>query len=41
VAPNGDIFVAESAANRIRILRAVDGKQTAERSEIFAKSLFE
>ncbi len=39
VAPNGDIFVAESTANRIRVLRAKDGAAAPDRSEIFAKGL--
>ena len=39
VAPNGDVFVAESGANRIRVLRAPDGASQAERSEIFADGL--
>ena len=36
VAPNGDIFVAESRAGRIRVLR---GTATAEQSEVFASGL--
>ena len=39
VAPNGDVFVAESAAGRIRVLRAKDRAAKAERIEIFAKDL--
>src|ERR1700676_3576550 len=39
VAPNGDIFIAESYANRIRILRAADGASKPERSEVFASRL--
>ena len=39
VAPNGDIFVAESRADRIRVLRAADGAAKAERSEVFASGL--
>jgi len=38
-APNGDIFVAESSANRIRVIRAPDGASKPERSEIFASGL--
>jgi glucose/arabinose dehydrogenase len=39
VAPNGDIFVAESSAGRIRVLRpSADGSKPA-RSEIFAEGL--
>ena len=36
VAPNGDVFVAESGADRIRVLRGTD---KAEQSEIFATGL--
>jgi glucose/arabinose dehydrogenase len=36
VAPNGDIFVAESRADRIRVLRGTD---KAEQNEIFASDL--
>lgn len=36
VAPNGDIFVAESRADRIRVLRGTD---KAEQSQIFASGL--
>ena len=39
VAPNGDIFVAETAANRIRVLRAADGAQTPSGNQIFAGGL--
>jgi glucose/arabinose dehydrogenase len=39
VAPNGDIFVAETAAGRIRVLRARDGATAPERSETFASGL--
>jgi hypothetical protein len=39
VAPNGDIFVAETAANRIRILRAADGADAPTVNEIFAEGL--
>src|SRR5262249_40917762 len=39
VAPNGDIFVAESFAGRIRVLRAPDGAQKAHRIEVFASGL--
>jgi glucose/arabinose dehydrogenase len=38
-APNGDVFVAESQAGRVRVLRARDGAAQAERSEIFAGDL--
>ena len=39
VAPNGDIFVAETAANRIRVLRAADGAQTPSDNQVFADGL--
>ncbi len=39
VAPNGDIFVAETAAGRVRVLRAADGASTPARSEVFASGL--
>jgi glucose/arabinose dehydrogenase len=39
VAPNGDIFVAESYAGRVRVLRAKDGAGKAEASEVFAADL--
>jgi glucose/arabinose dehydrogenase len=39
VAPNGDIFVAESRADRIRVLRAGEGTGKAEQNEIFATGL--
>ena len=39
VAPTGEIFVAESAANRIRVLRAADGAEQAQQTEIFAAGL--
>jgi glucose/arabinose dehydrogenase len=38
-APNGDIFVAETRAGRIRVLRARDGATRPETSEIFATGL--
>lgn len=39
VAPNGDIFVAETRANRIRVLRAADGAAAPTTNEIFADGL--
>ena len=39
VAPNGDVFVAESRAGRIRVLRAADGGAAAARKYIFAAGL--
>jgi glucose/arabinose dehydrogenase len=38
-APNGDLFVAESAANRIRVLRDANGDGKPEISEVFADDL--
>ena len=38
-APNGDIFVAESAAGRISIVRAPAGAERAKQREIFATGL--
>jgi glucose/arabinose dehydrogenase len=39
VAPNGDIFIAETRANRIRVLRAADGATKPTADEIFATGL--
>ena len=39
VAPNGDLFVAESEANRVRILRDADGDGKPETIAIFADGL--
>ncbi|HLL77433.1 MAG TPA: sorbosone dehydrogenase family protein [Pyrinomonadaceae bacterium] len=39
VAPNGDVFIAESYANRVRVLRARDGAGKAETSEVFVSDL--
>ncbi len=39
VAPNGDIFVAETGSSRIRILRAADGTETPSENRIFAEKL--
>ena len=39
VAPNGDLFLAESSPGRIRVLRAKQGAARAERNEVFAKGL--
>jgi len=38
-APNGDLFVVESAANRVRVLRDADGDRKAEVSAIFVAGL--
>ncbi len=39
VAPNGDVFVAESSAGRIRVLRLSDSGDEINRNEIFASGL--
>ncbi len=39
VAPNGDVFVAETGPGRIRVLRAADGDSRPSRNEIFASGL--
>src|SRR5260221_12014646 len=39
VAPNGDIFVAETSAGRIRILRAADGDSKPSANETYANGL--
>jgi hypothetical protein len=39
VAPNGDIFIAETSANRIRILRAADGADAPSENQIFVDGL--
>jgi glucose/arabinose dehydrogenase len=39
VAPNGDIFVAETRAGRIRVLRAADGSGKSTGRETFASGL--
>ncbi|MCE0482700.1 MAG: PQQ-dependent sugar dehydrogenase [Methylacidiphilales bacterium] len=39
IAPNGDIFVAETGANRIHVLRAADGADAPSENEIFATGL--
>ncbi|HEX8774663.1 MAG TPA: sorbosone dehydrogenase family protein [Pyrinomonadaceae bacterium] len=38
-APNGDIFVAESYAGRVRVLRAADGAGKPDADEVFASEL--
>lgn len=38
-APNGDLFVAESRANRIRVLRDADGDGRPEVNKVFATGL--
>ena len=39
VAPNGDIFIAETGPGRIRVLRAADGSSKPSASEIYASGL--
>jgi len=39
VAPNGDIFIAETRSGRIRILRAADGATRPSINEIYASGL--
>jgi len=39
VAPNGDIFIAETGQNRIRVLRAADGADAPSVNQVFAARL--
>jgi glucose/arabinose dehydrogenase len=39
VAPNGDIFVAETRSGRIRVLRAADGAPKPSTNEVYASGL--
>jgi glucose/arabinose dehydrogenase len=39
VAPNGDIFVAETRAGRIRVLRPADGGAKPSKNEVYASGL--
>jgi glucose/arabinose dehydrogenase len=39
VAPNGDIFVAETRVNRVRVLRAADGADAPSENQIYADGL--
>jgi glucose/arabinose dehydrogenase len=39
VAPNGDLFLAESGANRVRVLRLASGGSKLSTNEIFASGL--
>lgn len=41
IAPNGDVFLAETGADQVRVLRVKDGAATASRSDIFARGLRE
>lgn len=38
-APNGDIFIAETGQNRIRVLRTADGAEAPTENQIFAEGL--
>jgi glucose/arabinose dehydrogenase/cytochrome c2 len=38
-APNGDIFIAETGRNRIRVMRAADGADAPTENQIFAEGL--
>jgi glucose/arabinose dehydrogenase/cytochrome c2 len=38
-APNGDIFIAETGRNRIRVLRAADGADAPTENQIFVEGL--
>ena len=39
VAPNGDIFIAETRVNRIRVIRAADGADMPSENQVFAAGL--
>jgi glucose/arabinose dehydrogenase len=39
VAPNGDIFISETGANRVRVMRAADGADVPAVNQIFADGL--
>ena len=39
IAPNGDIFIAETHEGRVRVLRAADGAESPASEEIFADGL--
>jgi glucose/arabinose dehydrogenase/cytochrome c2 len=39
VAPNGDIFIAETRAGRVRVIRTADGADAPSQNEIFASGL--
>jgi glucose/arabinose dehydrogenase len=41
VAPNGDVFVAETEAGRIQVLRAADGAASPSAKEVYASGLHE
>ena len=39
IAPNGDIFLAETGAHRIRVMRAADGADAPSENQVFADGL--
>ncbi|HEY3854974.1 MAG TPA: PQQ-dependent sugar dehydrogenase [Verrucomicrobiae bacterium] len=39
VAPNGDIFIAETGEDRIRVMRAADGAESPAENQVFADDL--
>jgi hypothetical protein len=39
VAPNGDVFIAETRENRLRVLRAADGADAPSQNQVFADKL--
>jgi glucose/arabinose dehydrogenase/cytochrome c2 len=39
VSPSGDLFVAETQAGRVRVLRAAEGAPQAERDDVFASGM--
>ena len=41
VAPNGDIFIAETYSGRVRVIHAADGAAKPEKLEVFAQGLDE
>jgi glucose/arabinose dehydrogenase len=41
LAPNGDLFVADSASNKVRVLRVPDGSASPEKNEVFASGLYQ
>src|ERR1700716_2361211 len=41
VAPNGDLFVADSASNTVRVLRVPAGSASPTKNEVFASGLYQ
>ncbi|MDB6095175.1 MAG: sorbosone dehydrogenase [Verrucomicrobia bacterium] len=39
IAPNGDIFLAETSSNRIRVIRAEDGADAPSKNQVYADKL--